>query len=298
MDSSGLAIDCTGTWLNTSMYEIALLAIVNEVYFALKDGPGKHDIEFQKKTMEKFSRIQSGELDIGTFSEFGLRRRYSGVMQDWLVKFIVDQRIPGFVGTSNVYLAKKHGVKATGTQAHEFMMCVGQGTREWNPAYSNKFALKAWVDEYSLQNGIALTDTLGSDVFLRDFTSTYATLFSGVRHDSGDPLAWGEKMLKHYESLGIDPKTKTLLFSDSLDFERAAKIKRHFDGRVKVAFGIGTFLSNPLENPLNIVVKVTECNGMPVAKLSDADGKCMCKVPEYVDYLKRCIQWRLTHAEG
>lgn len=303
MDSSGLAIDCTGTWLNTSMYEIALLAIVNEVYFALKDGPGKHDIEFQKKTMEKFDRIQSGELDVGTFSEFGLRRRYSGAMQDWLVKFIIDQQIPGFVGTSNVYLAKKHGVKATGTQAHEFTMCVGQGTREWNPAYSNKFSLKAWVDEYSLQNGIALTDTLGSDVFLRDFTSTYAALFSGVRHDSGDPLVWGEKMLKHYESLGIDSKTKTLLFSDSLDFERAAKIKQHFGERCKVAFGIGTYLSGIQANtdechPLNIVCKVTECNGMPVAKLSDANGKCMCKAPEYVDYLKRCIQWRLTHAEG
>lgn len=295
MDDSGLAIDCTGTWLNTSMYEIALLAIVNEVYFAFKYGPGAKDIEFQKRTMEKFAKLQNGEYDIGVFSEFGMRRRYSGEMQDWLVKFIVDQKIPGFVGTSNVYLAMKYGVKAVGTQAHEYIMCVGQGTREWNPAYSNKFALESWVKEYGVANGIALTDTISTDVFLLDFNQTYATLFSGVRHDSGDPLEWGEKIIQHYKDLGIDPKTKTLLFSDSLDFERATKIKKHFEGKAKVAFGIGTYLSNPLDDPLNIVIKVTECNGTPVAKLSDVEGKNMCKDPEYVKYLKRAIDWRLRH---
>lgn len=295
MDDSGLVIDCTGTWLNTSMYEIAILAIVSEVYFAFKYGPGAKDIEFQKQTMEKFAKLQNGEYDIGVFSEFGMRRRYSGEMQDWLVKFIVDQKIPGFVGTSNVYLAMKYGVKAVGTQAHEYIMCVGQGTREWNPAYSNKFALESWVKEYGIANGIALTDTISTDVFLLDFNQTYATLFSGVRHDSGDPLEWGEKIIQHYKNLGIDPKTKTLLFSDSLDFERATKIKKHFEDKAKVAFGIGTYLSNPLDDPLNIVIKVTECNGMPVAKLSDVDGKNMCKDPEYVEYLKRAIDWRLRH---
>lgn len=295
MDDSGLVIDCTGTWLNTSMYEIALLAIVNEVYFAFKYGPGAKDIEFQKRTMEKFAKLQNGEYDIGVFSEFGLRRRYSSDMQDWLVKFIVDQKIPGFVGTSNVYLAMKYGVKAVGTQAHEYIMCVGQGTREWNPAYSNKFALESWVKEYGVANGIALTDTISTDVFLLDFNQTYATLFSGVRHDSGDPLEWGEKIIQHYKNLGIDPTTKTLLFSDSLNFERATKIKKHFEGKAKVAFGIGTYLSNPLDDPLNIVIKVTECNGMPSAKLSDVDGKNMCKDLEYIEYLKRAIDWRLRH---
>lgn len=295
MDDSGLAIDCTGTWLNTSMYEIALLAIVNEVYFAFKYGPGAKNIEFQKRTMEKFSKIQNGEYNIGAFSEFGLRRRYSGEMQEWLVNFIVDQKIPGFIGTSNVHLARKYGIKATGTQAHEFIMCVGQGTREWNPAYSNKFALESWVKEYGIANGIALTDTITTDAFLLDFNQTYATLFSGVRHDSGDPIAWGEKLIAHYKKLGIDPKTKTLLFSDSLNFEKAAGIKKYFDGKINVAFGIGTFLSNPLDDPLNIVIKVTECNGMPVAKLSDVDGKNMCKDPKYIDYLKRTIDWRLRY---
>lgn len=294
-DTCGLTIEAKGTWLNTSMYEIAILQIVNEVYFAFTYGPGAKNIEFQKRTMEKFAALKAGKYDIGVFSEFGLRRRYSREMQDWLINFIVDQKIPGFVGTSNVYLAKKYGVKAVGTMAHEFIMCVGQGTHCWNPAYSNKFMLEAWVKEYGIANGIALTDAIGTDVFLLDFNQTYATLFSGVRHDSGDPYAWGEKMIAHFQKLGIDPKTKTLLFSDSLNFEKATQIKKYFEGRCKVAFGIGTYLSNPLDNPLNIVMKVTECNGAPVAKISDVEGKGMCKDEEYVEYLKRCIDWRLRH---
>ena len=145
-------------------------------------------------------------------------------------------------------------------------------------------------------NGIALTDTITTDCFLKDFQLTYATLFSGVRHDSGDPYAWGEKMINHYESLGINPKTKTLLFSDSLDFERADKLFRYFHDRVNVAFGIGTYLSNDTDVPaLNIVMKTTKCNGMDVAKVSDVEGKGMCKNPDYVDYLKRCINWRMDH---
>ena len=294
-DGCGLTIEARGTWLNTSMYEIAILAIVNEVYFAFKYGAGAKDIEFQKKTMEKFDLLKAGEYDIGTFSEFGLRRRYSGAMQDWLVKYITAEKIPGFVGTSNVYLAKKYGVKAVGTQAHEFIMCVGQGTHCWNPAYSNKFALDAWIKEYGVANGIALTDTITTDCFLLDFSQSCATLFSGVRHDSGDPIEWGEKMLAHYKKLGIDPKLKTLLFSDSLNFEKATKIRKNFKDRVNVAFGIGTYLSNPLDDPLNIVMKVTECNGAPVAKISDCEGKSMCKDDEYVAYLKRAIDWRLRH---
>lgn len=145
-------------------------------------------------------------------------------------------------------------------------------------------------------NGIALTDTITTDCFLKDFQLTYATLFNGVRHDSGDPYEWGDKMIRHYKSLGINPKTKTLLFSDSLDFERADKLFRYFNKEVNVAFGIGTYLSNDTDVPaLNIVMKTTKCNGMDVAKISDTEGKGMCKNPEYVDYLKRCINWRMTH---
>ena len=145
-------------------------------------------------------------------------------------------------------------------------------------------------------NGIALTDAITTDCFLRDFQLTYATLFSGVRHDSGDPFEWGEKMIAHYEKLGIDPASKTLLFSDALDFEKANALCNYFNGRVKVAFGIGTYISNDTDVPaLNIVMKTTACNGMDVAKISDTRGKGMCKNPDYVEYLQRCINWRMEN---
>jgi len=304
----GLFIEARGTWLNTSMYEIAILAIVNEVYFAFKYGCNAKLREFKTLTDEHIAQISGyhpsgAQIDpmyhIGTFSEFGMRRRYSRASQDYLIsalKYEKDEgHLPGFVGTSNVYLAKKFDLKAVGTQAHEFIMCVGQGNHKHNPAYSNWYALDAWVKEYGILNGIALTDTIGTGAFLQDFGLTYATLFSGVRHDSGDPIEWGEKIIAHYEGLGIDPKTKTLLFSDSLNLEKAHEIKKYFEDRCKVAFGIGTFWSNPLPDALNIVMKVTECNGSPVAKLSDVEGKGMCKDAEYVEYLKRSIQWRMSH---
>ena len=195
-----------------------------------------------------------------------------------------------------MYLAKKYGVTPVGTMAHEWIMCVGQGNHKHNPAYSNWYALDAWVKEYGVLNGTALTDAITTDCFLRDFRLTYSTLFSGVRHDSGDPYEWGDKMIRHYEELGIDPKTKTLLFSDSLDFERADKLNRYFRDRSKVAFGIGTYISNDTDvPPLNIVMKTTACNGMDVAKISDTPGKGMCKNEAYVHYLKRCIDWRMNN---
>lgn len=292
----GLAIEFCGTWFDTTCYEIPILAIVNEVYFAFKYGIGAKDIEFQRRAVKKFDDLATGKYDIGTFAEFGLRRRYSADMQDWLIKYIVDQKVPGFVGTSNMLLAKKYGVKPIGTMAHEFGMASVQGNLAINPAYTNRFVMKAWTDEYKTQNGIMLDDVIGSKVFLKDFDLTYATLFSGVRHDSGDPYEWGENLLAHYAKLGIDAKTKTLLFSDSLDFEKATALKRHFNGRCKVAFGIGTWLANDTDAPaLNIVCKITEANGHPVAKLSNDAGKTMCRDEAYVDYLRRCIDWRLRY---
>ena len=297
----GLAIETKGTWLNTSMYEIPTLAIVNEVYFTMKYDIAKLESVELQNTRNKIASIKIAKLTNPfnkdcAFSEFGTRRRLSKSSQELMIKEFADANIPGFVGTSNVYFAMKYGIKPVGTMAHEYIMTVGQGHHEYNPAYSNKFALDSWVKEYGILNGIALTDTITTDCFLKDFRLTFATLFSGVRHESGDPIEWGEKMIRHYESLGIDPRTKTLLFSDSLDFNRAYKIYEHFAGRAKVAFGIGTWLSNDCgETPLNIVMKVTEANGQPVAKISDTSGKGMCKDEAYVDYLKRAIDWRMTH---
>lgn len=294
----GLNIEVKGTWLNTLMYEIPVLAIVNEVYFRYQPNYEELKESYIKRLNEKIDWLVKGKYYLSNFSEFGLRRRFSGEMQDLAVKKLSEANLCAstFVGTSNLYLAKKYNVTPVGTMAHEFIMCVGQGNHKHNPAYSNWYMMNAWVKEYGILNGIALTDTITTDCFLKDFQLTYATLFSGVRHDSGDPIEWGDKMIEHYKSLGIDPTTKTLLFSDSLNFEKADKIFRHFSGKTKVAFGIGTYISNDTDmEPLNIVMKVTECNGLPVAKLSDCEGKNMCKDPEYVDYLKRTINWRLTH---
>ncbi|MBO6299426.1 MAG: nicotinate phosphoribosyltransferase [Lachnospiraceae bacterium] len=297
----GLTIDTRGTWLNTSMYEIPTLAIVNEVYFRMAYDYNHLIESFKERLDAKYNALRDGKYYLGVFSEFGLRRRLSAEAQELAVqKFATLNKdlkcATTFVGTSNVFLAKKFGVKPVGTMAHEWIMCVGQGNHKHNPAYSNWYALDAWVKEYGVLNGTALTDAITTDCFLKDFQLTYSTLFSGVRHDSGDPIEWGEKMIAHYEKLGLDPKTKTLLFSDSLDFERADKIWRHFQGRAKVAFGIGTYLANDTDvEPLNIVMKTTACNGQDVAKISDVEGKGMCKNPAYVHYLKRCIQWRMEH---
>jgi nicotinate phosphoribosyltransferase len=301
----GLFIETKGTWLNTSMYEIPTLAIVNEVYFRMQYDYDQLLESFKKRLSDKKQALKTNELTIGNFSEFGLRRRLSAEAQDLAVMELSelngsDKSIGSVcVGTSNVYLAKKHHLVPVGTMAHEWIMCVGQGNHKHNPAYSNWYALDAWVREYGVLNGIALTDTLSTECFLRDFQLTYATLFSGVRQDSGDPIEWGNRMIEHYKSLGIDPKTKTLLFSDNLDFVRADKIYNTFKDKSRVAFGIGTYIANDTDvEPLNIVMKVTDCNGMDVAKISDTDGKGMCKNPDYVHYLKRCINWRMTHDEG
>ena len=295
----GLAIDAAGTWLNTSMYEIPVLAIVNEVYFRMAYDYDVLLKQFKRRLDEKVRLLEEDTYRLSDFSEFGLRRRLSAEAQEMAVKAIAEVELPAdshFIGTSNVYLAKKFNLKPVGTMAHEWIMCTGQGNHKHNPAYSNWYALDAWVKEYGILNGIALTDTITTDCFLRDFQLTYATLFSGVRHDSGDPYEWGDKMIAHYNSLGINPRTKTLLFSDSLDFERATALYDYFKDKAKVAFGIGTFISNDTdEEALNIVMKTTKCNGMDVAKISDVAVKGMCKNPDYVDYLNRCIDYRMKN---
>lgn len=298
---SGLIIEAEGTWLDTSMYEIPTLAIVNEVYFRFRDDYDALLESSKERTRAKADLLRTGVYWLPVFSEFGLRRRLCAEAQEYAIEQFAnldnnDVIRSFFVGTSNVYLAKKYGVKPVGTMAHEWVMAAGQGNHLYNPSYGNHVALCSWVQEYGVDNGIALTDTLTTDCFLRDFDKTLATLFSGVRHDSGDPILWGDKIIDHYTRLGINPATKTLLFSDSLNFEKADKIARYFQGKAKVAFGIGTYISNDTyAEPLNIVMKITKCNGQDVAKISDTAGKGMCKNQEYVDYLQRAIDWRLKH---
>ena len=292
---TGLTIHTAATQCKCSPYEIPVLEIAAEVYYRNHYDYDAMVKAFKEKTLEKIAEIKNGIYKPGIFSEFGARRRVSYELQDWLVRTLKENNVPGFIGTSNVHLARKYDLTAVGTMAHEFIMSVGQGHQYYNPAYSNWFALDSWIKEYGTMNGIALTDTIGTDVFLRDFKKTFATVFSGVRHDSGDPYAWGDKMIAHYKSLGIDPMTKTLMFSDGLNLEKATALNKYFKGKAKVAFGIGTDWSGPQNiEPLNIVCKVAIVNGLDVAKLSDAPGKNMCRNPAAIEHLKNEIAWRMA----
>ena len=277
-------------------YEIPVLEIFAEVYYRNHYNYDELLAGFKEKTNEKIAKIKSNkDLHFGTWSEFGARRRLSFEAQDWLISRLAEEKLLGFIGTSNVLLAKKYNVTPVGTCAHEFIECVGQGNPMYNPAYSNRIAMEAWIKEYGVWNGIWLTDTIGDELCRRDMQKTYATLFSGVRNDSGDPFKWADDWINHYTNLGIDPKTKTLLFSNSINsLELWDKLCRHVEGRAKPAFGIGTYWSGPQDiDPLNIVAKVVLVNGMDVAKLSDDAGKTMSRSAEYVDYLKRALDWRL-----
>ena len=300
---SGLKISFGGVQEYVSYYEIPLLEICAEVYYRNHYDYDKLLEDFKKINLKKIDYILSNnDFDSGFWSEFGARRRLSFDAQDWLVgKFAEAKKsspkFAGFIGTSNVYLAKKYDLIPVGTCAHELIESIPQGNPMYNPAYSNKIAMDAWIKEYGILNGIWLTDTIGDELCRRDMTLTYATLFSGVRNDSGDPFKWAENWVNHYKSLGINPSMKTLLFSNSIDsFELWGKLCKYTkDLGAKPAFGIGTWWSGPQSiKPLNIVAKVVLVNGLDVAKLSDDSTKTMSRSQEYVDYLNRAILWRIN----
>ena len=193
-----------------------------------------------------------------------------------------------------MYLAWKYNLTPIGTYAHEFVQMY-QGIDSIPLAYTNHYAMADWYDEYRGDNGTALTDTITTDLFLYDFDRSMVNNYSGVRHDSGDPYEWGEKMIRHFQKYGVDPRTKVLLFSDSLDFDHAQKLYDYFREKTRVSFGIGTFVTNDTcEGALNIVIKLQYVNGRPVAKLSDAPGKEMCQDDAYLAYLKRSVDFRLN----
>lgn len=294
--------DEKASWLQSTFYEIYLLVIINETGFRLFYNYDELLESHKRNTDKKFEKLLSGEYVLGAVSEFGLRRELSEEAQEYVIKMFMAHRDElkekgtNYVGTSNVYMSMKYGTTPIGTMAHEFIMGVGQGDPAKNPAYSNRFAMESWTQIYGVLNGIFLTDTITDKMCRMDMDFKFASSFKGVRNDSGDPIEWGENWIKHYEKLGIDPKTKTLLFSNSLDFKRADELYRHFAGRVNVAFGIGTYLSNDtFVNPFNIVMKMTTCNGHPVAKISDDAGKGMCKSEEFVNFLMKAIDWKATH---
>lgn len=294
-DNGELSVVVKGPLFSAMQFEIYLLEIINEVYFRMS-----YDYEELRRSAWERLDAKIKAFNDGTytfkFAEFGARRRLSREWEDVAVKRFCTET-NNCVGTSNVYYAKKYNVTPIGTYAHEFVQMY-QGIDSIPLAYTNHCAMKDWYKEYDGDNGTALTDTITTDLFLLDFNRSFVNNYSGVRHDSGDPFEWGEKIIKHYESFGVDPKTKQLLFSDSLNFDKAQKIYDYFKDRVKVAFGIGTFVSNDtMAEPLNIVIKLQYVNGRPVAKLSDVAGKEMSQDVEYLKYLRSSVEFRLERAK-
>ncbi|MCX7962460.1 MAG: nicotinate phosphoribosyltransferase [Burkholderiales bacterium] len=282
----GLAIAIRGPWLHTILFEIPVLAMVSEIYFR-RTQPQPDFEEGRRRLAAKIAIVRGLEPDLDfRISDFGTRRRFSRAWHDEVVATLRREIPERFAGTSNVWLAMKHGVTPLGTMAHEYMQaCQALGPRLRD---SQVFAFDTWAKEYRGDLGIALSDTYGLDAFLRDFDMYFCKLFDGARHDSGDPFEWGERLIAHYRKNRVDPRTKTLVFSDQLSIPLAIEIARRFRGRAITAFGIGTNLTNDLGyEPLNIVIKMTECNGQPVAKVSDAPGKTVSKDPGYLAYLRQ-----------
>jgi nicotinate phosphoribosyltransferase len=287
----GLQISARGPQVHVMGFEIPVLAIVNELYFRRFDTPAVR-AEGQRRLAAKIATLKAFIGEERKFRhpfelfDFGVRRRFSLAWQREVVRELRDALPQVFKGCSNVLLARELGLVPIGTMAHEYLQAFqGLGVRLRD---HQKAALEEWVQEYRGDLGIALTDVVGMDAFLADFDLYFAKLFDGLRHDSGDPVVWGEKALAHYAKLRIDPHTKRLVFSDGLTMTKAISLYSHFADRVQLGFGIGTHLTNDLgPEPLNIVMKLTHANGQPVAKLSDSPGKTMCDDETFEAYLRQ-----------
>ena len=288
-NADDLAISITGPWLHTILFEVPVLSIVNEVYFRNLH-PQPDFATGRTRLAEKLALVNAQPAELAfSFADYGTRRRFSHAWQREVLATIKASSSGHFVGTSNVYFAKELGLLAVGTMAHEWLQAaqaLGPRLRD-----SQRWAFQKWADEYRGDLGIALSDVAGLKAFMGDFDMYFCKLFDGARHDSGEPIAWGEAIINHYIANRVDPRTKSLVFSDGLSFPRAVEIAKHFQGRAKTAFGIGTNLTNDLGyTPLQIVLKLVRCNGQPVAKLSDTPAKTMCDDASYLAYLKQVFE--------
>jgi nicotinate phosphoribosyltransferase len=292
-DGDALCIEAQGPQVHVMGFEIFVLAIVNELYFRRFDRQAAL-AEGRRRLADKIAQLRAfGEepplAHPFEFFDFGVRRRFSHDWQREVVAALARELPAFFKGTSNVLLARDLGLVPIGTMGHEYLQtfqATGVRLRDFQRA-----ALEEWVQEYRGDLGIALTDTVGMDAFLADFDLYFAKLFEGLRHDSGDPFAWGEKALAHYAALRINAHDKRLVFSDALDVSKAIALYRHFGDRVNMGFGIGTHLTNDTGlQTLNIVMKLVEVNDQPVAKISDAPGKTLATDATFLAYLKQVFQ--------
>jgi nicotinate phosphoribosyltransferase len=275
LDEEGhLHINVTDKLYRVTLYETPILAIVSECrnkwlgYTFIMD-------DMLKKLDEKIALSNAHKLQ---FSEFGMRRRFSYNVQDKVCERL-KERATYCTGTSNVHMAMRHGMKVMGTHPHEWFMFHGA---EFGYKRANYLALENWVNVYDGDLGIALSDTYTTDVFLKNFSRKHAKLFDGVRHDSGDPYKFVMKVINRYKELGIDPTTKTIVFSNALDFPTYYDIAEYCRGRIRCSAGIGTNLTNDCGfKASNIVMKLAKCRMNPrqpwfdTIKLSDDEGKHM-----------------------
>jgi nicotinate phosphoribosyltransferase len=292
VEEGRLKIDIEGPWLTTILYEIPVLAIVSELYSrmhgiddAIWMNAGRKLLKDKVAFLKKAIASKKGFK----FAEFGTRRRASYDWQKEVLQNLMTDCGDMLVGTSNVHFAMKLGTKPIGTMAHEFF----QAHQQLGPRLvdSQKVALQSWADEYRGELGIALSDTMGFDKFLKDFDRFFSLLFNGCRQDSGDPILWTEKLIAHYKEMRIDPRSKSAIFSDGLTFESAVDIFKRFNSQIQTSFGIGTYLTNDCGFIApQVVIKMVECNRNPVAKVSDSEDKGMCEDPEFLDYLHKVIR--------
>lgn len=269
-----LSIKIRGFWYRTVLWEVPLMATISELFFKMTGQEPTNRASREKNNIQKGQAFQTNNLIL---SEFGTRRRYSYEIQDEVVSDLKscygsDKFLKG---TSNVHLAMKHGLNPHGTHAHEWFMFMGA---QYGFKMSNTMGLKHWSDVFHGELGIALSDTLTTDVFFKSFDTKFAKLFDGVRHDSSDPFEFADKTVNHYKKLGIDPNLKQIVFSDSLNTNLCIEIHNHCKGKIRDSFGVGTHLTNDVGvKPLNMVIKLTSAKilgeWVPTVKLSDNPGK-------------------------
>ncbi len=269
-----LLLTVKGPWYRTILWEIPLMALISEIYFSMMEFPTLSRPEIQAINRKKAETMRLHQVK---FADFGTRRRYSAANHENLITDILELENHTFVGTSNVHFARKFNITPIGTLAHEWLMfhAVLSGYQ-----MANITAQDAWVRVFQGDLGIALTDTYTTDVFLSGFDTVHAKLFDGVRQDSGDPVTFLHQILAHYKKLHIDPASKTVVFSDGLDVDRAVAIHRECKGKIKDSYGIGTNLTNDVGvTPLNMVIKMSRARPdnkrlwQETVKLSDDKGK-------------------------
>jgi len=301
-----LDISIKGFWRDTILFEVVIMALISEIYFRyidtnwIKKGPNGMDgldwVNIGQRTLayEKIEELSKNECN---FAEFGTRRRRSHEIQDLVINQFVEygknNTNSTFVGTSNVYFAKKYNIKAIGTYAHEWVQGM-QALESIN--HCNYFAMQNWVKVYNTELGVCLPDCIATDMFLQNFNRRFAMLFSGLRHDSGNAFEFADKIINHYKKLNIDPMSKFIIFSDGLSIEKAIEINKYCKEKIKCSFGIGTSFTNDISNSpsLNMVIKLWSVNRFPVVKVPDTEGKSNGD-PKAVEVMKYIIKNQLKN---